>query len=46
MPFHLVTIAMSLFVGAFIFGGTLALILKQMPTPQMRSRRNALVAYR
>lgn len=46
MSLHFITIAMSLFVGAFVFGGTLAFTLKQMPTPQMRVRRNALVAHR
>lgn len=41
MSLQLITLATSLLVGAFAFGGILAFGLNQMPAPRMRAHRHA-----
>ena len=46
MSLQLITLSMSLFVGAVMFGGILAFGLNQMPAPRMRAHRHSRPGHR
>ena len=46
MSLQLIIVGLSLFLGAFIFGGLIAFSLHRLPAPRMRAHRHARLAHR
>ncbi len=46
MSLQLIIVVVSLFLGAFFFGGLIAFSLRSLPAPRMRIHRHARLAHR
>lgn len=46
MSLQLIIVALSLFIGAFFFGGLIVFSLHRLPAPRMRAHRHVRLAHR